>query len=114
MKAVSYETKHRVAVSTHPKPRLQAATDALLRVTTSGICGNDLHMYHGRPPLKKGTVVGQEIMGVIEEPGEVVTGIGHIHRIQKAKEFGAHSSGFQQGIPWFKSSCSAGRTRASN
>jgi glutathione-independent formaldehyde dehydrogenase len=75
MKAVSYASKHEMAVGDHPKPAIKAPTDALLRVTTSGICGSDLHMYDGRTPLKKGTVVGHEIMGVIEETGDAVTSI---------------------------------------
>ncbi len=75
MKAVSYESKHKMAVGSHPKPELKSATDALLRVTTSGICGSDLHMYDGRTGLDKGTVVGHEIMGIIEEVGEGVSSI---------------------------------------
>ena len=54
MKAVSYEGKRKMVVSDHPKPKLGKPTDALLRVTTSGICGSDLHMYDGRTPLKSG------------------------------------------------------------
>src|ERR1700745_2650090 len=64
-----------MSVSDHPKPRLKSPTDALLRVTTSGICGSDLHMYDGRTPLEHGTVVGHEIMGVIEDVGEAVKSI---------------------------------------
>jgi glutathione-independent formaldehyde dehydrogenase len=75
MKAVSYEGEHKVAVKEQPKPELKAPTDAILRVTTSGICGSDLHMYDGRTPLEEGTVVGHEIMGVIDEVGEAVTSI---------------------------------------
>src|SRR4029077_17806943 len=75
MKPVSYERKEKMAVGSHPKPKLKAPTDAILRVTTSGICGSDLHMYDGRTPLKKGTVVGHEIMGVIEEAGEAVSAL---------------------------------------
>lgn len=75
MKAVSYEAKHKMVVSAHPKPKLKAPTDALLRVTTSGICGSDLHMYDARTALNKGTVVGHEIMGVIDEIGEAVSSI---------------------------------------
>ena len=56
MKAVSYERKEKMAVGSHPKRKLRAATDAILRVTTSGIRGSDLHMYDGRTTLKKGTV----------------------------------------------------------
>lgn len=75
MKAVSYEGKRKMSVSDHPTPKIKTPNDALLRVTTTGICGSDLHMYDGRTPLEKGTVVGHEIMGVIEEVGEAVTSI---------------------------------------
>jgi glutathione-independent formaldehyde dehydrogenase len=75
MKAVSYEGEYKVAVKEQPKPELKAPTDAILRVTTSGICGSDLHMYDGRTPLEEGTVVGHEIMGVIDQVGEAVTSI---------------------------------------
>jgi len=75
MKAVSYKGTHKVGVSDHPKPKLNSPTDAILKVTTSGICGSDLHMYDGRTELKEGTVVGHEIMGVIEQVGEAVRSI---------------------------------------
>lgn len=75
MKAISYQGERRMVVSDRPKPQLQSPTDALLRVTTTGICGSDLHMYDGRTPLKEGTVVGHEIMGVIEQVGEAVRSI---------------------------------------
>ena len=81
MKAVSYENKYKMKVGEYPKPKLRAPTDALLRVTTSGICGSDLHMYDGRTPLKKGTVVGHEIMGVIEEAGEALVSIKEGDRV---------------------------------
>jgi glutathione-independent formaldehyde dehydrogenase len=61
MKAISYEGVRQMSVSNREKPTI-APTDALLRVTTSGICGSDLHMYDGRTPLDKGTVVGHESM----------------------------------------------------
>jgi glutathione-independent formaldehyde dehydrogenase len=75
MKAVSYQGERRMVVTERPRPDLKEPTDALLRVTTTGICGSDLHMYDGRTPLEKGTVVGHEIMGVIEETGEAVRSI---------------------------------------
>jgi len=75
MKAISYEGVRKMSVSNRPKPTIQSPTDAVLRVTTSGICGSDLHMYDGRTPLDKGTVVGHEIMGVIDEVGEAVASI---------------------------------------
>ena len=61
MKAVSYEGARKMVVGDHPKPKLQKPTEALLRVTSSGICGSDLHMYDGRTALKEGTVVGTRL-----------------------------------------------------
>jgi glutathione-independent formaldehyde dehydrogenase len=75
MKAITYEGVRQMSVSKQSKPKITSSTDAILRVTTSGICGSDLHMYDGRTPLKKGTVVGHEIMGVIDEVGEAVQSI---------------------------------------
>ncbi|HEY4053599.1 MAG TPA: glutathione-independent formaldehyde dehydrogenase [Terriglobales bacterium] len=75
MKAVTYEGERKMSVTERPNPKLKSPSDALLRVTTSGICGSDLHMYDGRTPLKEGTVVGHEIMGVIEKVGEGVQSI---------------------------------------
>jgi glutathione-independent formaldehyde dehydrogenase len=75
MKAISYQGPRKMSVSSHSKPKIKKPTDALLRVTTTGICGSDLHMYDGRTPLDKGTVVGHEIMGIIEEVGEAVESI---------------------------------------
>lgn len=72
MKAVEYEGPRKMAVADRPRPKITSPTDALLRVTTSGICGSDLHMYDGRTDLKEGTIVGHEIMGVIDEVGEAV------------------------------------------
>jgi glutathione-independent formaldehyde dehydrogenase len=75
MKAVSYQGVKQMEVADHPKPKIKSPSDAILRVTTSGICGSDLHMYDGRTPLDSGTVVGHEIMGVIEEVGGAVESI---------------------------------------
>lgn len=75
MKAVSYEGMRKVSVTERPNPKLNSPTDAILKVTTSGICGSDLHMYDGRTDLKKGTVVGHEIMGVVEQVGDAVRSI---------------------------------------
>ena len=81
MKAVSYEGNRTMTVADHPKPKLKSPTGAILRVTTSGICGSDLHMYDGRTALDKGTVVGHEIMGVIEQVGEAVSSIKRGDRV---------------------------------
>ena len=75
MKAVRYENVCKISVSDYPKAKLVSPTDAILKVTTSGICGSDLHMYKERTDLKQGTVVGHEILGVIEEIGQAVRSV---------------------------------------
>ena len=81
MKAVVYDGPRRMRVADEPEPKLKGPKDAVLRVTTSAICGSDLHMFEGRTPLKPGQVVGHEIMGVIEEVGEAVSSIKEGDRV---------------------------------
>lgn len=65
-----------------PKPGLQAATDALVRVTRTAICGSDLHLLNGKTPgMQEGAVIGHEFVGVVEELGEDVSGIGDGERV---------------------------------
>ncbi len=56
-----------------PDPRLEHADEAIVRVTAAGICGSDLHLYHGRIPVDPGFVVGHEFAGVVEEAGSDVS-----------------------------------------
>jgi glutathione-independent formaldehyde dehydrogenase len=71
MKAIQYKGKkiHLVDV---PKPEIKQSTDAIVKVTSSAICGSDLHMYENRAPMEEGKILGHEIMGIIEEVGEGV------------------------------------------
>lgn len=73
MKAVVYRDQRSVAVEEVPDPAVQAPGDAIVRVTTTNICGSDLHMYEGRAPVEKGKVLGHENMGIVEEVGRGVT-----------------------------------------
>ena len=75
MKAVVFEGKSRMRVADENKPEAMGPKDAVLRVTTSAICGSDLHMYEGRTALPAGQMVGHEIMGIIERVGDAVTSI---------------------------------------
>src|SRR5438045_6260014 len=81
MKAVVYDGPRRMRVADEPEPKLKGRKEAVLRVTTSAICGSELHMFEGRTPLKPGQVVGHEIMGVIEEVGEAVSSIKEGDRV---------------------------------
>lgn len=62
-----------VRVDTVPDPSIQQPTDAIVRVTRACICGSDLHPYHSMPPSDRGTPMGHELIGVVEEIGSAVT-----------------------------------------
>ncbi|MDB1088568.1 glutathione-independent formaldehyde dehydrogenase [Streptomyces sp. ACA25] len=72
MKAVVYQEPFSVAVEDVEDPRVQNPTDVVIKVTTSAICGSDLHMYEGRTGAEPGIVFGHENMGVVEEVGSGV------------------------------------------
>ncbi|MEW2505922.1 MULTISPECIES: zinc-dependent alcohol dehydrogenase [unclassified Amycolatopsis] len=76
MKAVTWHGKRDVRVDTVPDPKLQEPTDAIVRITSTGICGSDLHLYEVLGAfMTEGDILGHEPMGVVEEVGAAVTGI---------------------------------------
>jgi len=73
MKAVTWHGKRDVRVETVPDPTIQEPTDAVIRVTTTNICGSDLHLYEVLGPfMDSGDILGHEPMGVVEEVGSEV------------------------------------------
>lgn len=73
MKAITLHGPGDVRVESVPDPRIVDPTDAVLRITTSAVCGSDLHQYHGRVAgLDPGVVMGHEFTGVVEEVGPAV------------------------------------------
>ncbi len=76
MKAVTWHGKRDVRVEEVPDPRIEESTDAIVRITTTGLCGSDLHLYEVMGPfLGEGDVLGHEPMGIVEEVGSGVTHI---------------------------------------
>ncbi|HEX2299529.1 MAG TPA: zinc-dependent alcohol dehydrogenase [Pseudonocardiaceae bacterium] len=74
MKAVTWHGKRDVRVDTVPDPKIEQPTDAIVRITSSGICGSDLHLYEVMGPfLDEGDILGHEPMGIVEEVGSEVT-----------------------------------------
>lgn len=69
MKAVVYQGPFNVTVEEVEDPRIEEPLDAIIRITTSNICGSDLHPYEGRAELEAGMVVGHENMGIVKEVG---------------------------------------------
>jgi threonine dehydrogenase-like Zn-dependent dehydrogenase len=76
MKAVAWHGTHDVRVDTVPDPTIEKPTDAIIRITSSGICGSDLHLYEVLGPfIDAGDILGHESMGIVEEVGAEVTQI---------------------------------------
>jgi alcohol dehydrogenase len=77
MKALTFHGPGRKSWEDRPRPRVQAATDAVVRVTTSTICGTDLHILKGDvPTVTDGRILGHEGCGIVEEVGPGVSTIG--------------------------------------
>ncbi|TDD08356.1 glutathione-dependent formaldehyde dehydrogenase [Saccharopolyspora terrae] len=82
MKALTWRGPRDVRVENVPDPKLEADTDAIIRVTSSGICGSDLHLYEVLAPfLDPGDILGHEPMGVVEETGSAVADIAPGDRV---------------------------------
>ena len=76
MKAVTWQGRRKVSVDTVPDPIVLEPTDAIVRVTSTAICGSDLHLYELLGPfLDAGDILGHEAMGVVVEIGEAVVGL---------------------------------------
>ena len=73
MRALTWQGKRSVSVEV-PDPVIQEPTDAIVRITSSAICGSDLHLYEVLGPyMKAGDILGHEPMGIVEEVGSEVT-----------------------------------------
>jgi hypothetical protein len=82
MRALTWHGKRDVRVDTHPDPTIQEPTDAIIRVTSTAICGSDLHLYEVLGPfLDEGDILGHEPMGIVEAVGPEVTHIAPGDRV---------------------------------
>jgi threonine dehydrogenase-like Zn-dependent dehydrogenase len=76
MRALTWQGKRNVRVDTVPDPVIQKPTDAIIRITSSAICGSDLHLYELFGPfLDRGDILGHEPMGIVEEVGSDVNNL---------------------------------------
>lgn len=69
MHAVTFQAPGEVALEQKPDPELRAADDAIVRIEATGICGSDLHIYHGRVPVEQGFTIGHEFTGTVVAAG---------------------------------------------
>ncbi len=72
MRVVTFQAPEQVRIEEKPDPEIGAADDAVIRVEASGICGSDLHIYHGRVPVEPGFTIGHEFVGTVLAAGDDV------------------------------------------
>jgi len=82
MRAVTWQGRRNVSVEEVPDPTIQEPTDAIVRITSTAICGSDLHLYEVLTPfMKEGDIIGHEPMGIVEEVGAGVTNLAPGDRV---------------------------------
>lgn len=114
MRAVTFQAPGEVRIEERDEPRVEHADEAVIAIEASGVCGSDLHIYHGRVPVEPGTVIGHEYVGTVLEvgagvtrvaPGDRVLGCFHVacgsctaclrgdyHRCERGRTFGHGST----------------------
>jgi 2-desacetyl-2-hydroxyethyl bacteriochlorophyllide A dehydrogenase len=110
VQAVTFQGPGEVRVEERPEPELQAPDDAVVRITATGVCGSDLHIYHGRVQIEPGFTIGHEYVGEVVSAGDAVTSVavgdrvlgcfqvacgtcffcrhGHFHKCDTSRTFG--------------------------
>ncbi len=110
MHAVTFQAPGEVRVDERPDPELQAPDDAIVRIEATGVCGSDLHIYHGRVAIEPGFTIGHEYVGTVIAAGDAVTSVavgdrvlgcfqvacggcppcreGHFHKCDRSRTFG--------------------------
>jgi threonine dehydrogenase-like Zn-dependent dehydrogenase len=82
VRAVTWNGKHDVRVTDVPGPRIENPRDAIVKVSSTAICGSDLHLYNGAiPTMKRGDVLGHEFMGEVVEVGDAVSNLQEGDRV---------------------------------
>jgi len=82
MRAVVFHAVGDIRLDNVAEPVIQEATDAIVRLTASAICGTDLHMVRGTMPgMKPGTILGHEGVGIVEQVGREVTHVKACDRV---------------------------------
>ena len=81
MRAVAFQAPGEVEVVEKPQPQIQADGDAVVRITSTGVCGSDLHIYHGRVQIEPGFTIGHEYVGEVVAAGDAVTSVAAGDRV---------------------------------
>jgi 2-desacetyl-2-hydroxyethyl bacteriochlorophyllide A dehydrogenase len=81
MRAVTFQAPREVRVEERPEPELEARDDAIVQIEASGICGSDLHIFHGRVKIEPGFTIGHEFVGTVVAAGNDVTRVREGDRV---------------------------------
>ena len=81
MRAVTFQGPGEVRVDEVADPELTAPDEAIVRVEASGVCGSDLHIYHGRVAIEQGFILGHEYVGTVTAVGDAVTRVSEGDRV---------------------------------
>ena len=81
MQAVTFQAPGEVQVEDRPEPELLERDDAIVRVEATGVCGSDLHIYHGRVQIEPGFTLGHEFVGTVLAAGDGVTQVAEGDRV---------------------------------
>ena len=81
MLAVTFQEPGRVTLEERPEPEPIAPDDAVVKIDASGVCGSDLHIYHGRVQIEPGFTIGHEYVGTVVAAGDGVTGVREGDRV---------------------------------
>jgi 2-desacetyl-2-hydroxyethyl bacteriochlorophyllide A dehydrogenase len=81
VRAVAFQAPRSVEVVERPAPSLGAPDEALIAVQCSGICGSDLHIYHGRVKIEPGFIIGHEFVATVLETGDAVMSVRPGNRV---------------------------------
>jgi 2-desacetyl-2-hydroxyethyl bacteriochlorophyllide A dehydrogenase len=81
MQAVTFQAPGEVRLEERPEPELEAGDDAVVRVEATGVCGSDLHIYHGRVQIEPGFTLGHEFVGTVVAAGDEVTRVAQGDRV---------------------------------
>jgi alcohol dehydrogenase len=110
MHAVTFQAPGEVRVDERPDPQLGAPDEAIVRIEATGVCGSDLHIFHGRVAIEPGFIVGHEYVGTVVAAGDAVRSVsvgdgvlgcfqvacgtcslcraGNFHRCERSRTFG--------------------------
>ena len=81
MRAVTFQAPGEVRLSDVPEPEISDPRDAIVRIEASGVCGSDLHIYHGRVKIERGFTIGHEYVGTVIAAGDQVDSVSAGDRV---------------------------------